>query len=68
MSSEIMSKLFQKFVTDSEFGTGLELYITKKLVEAHGGRNRLLIMPMAMAPLLYLAYQITLETIIGLIS
>ncbi|WP_415311059.1 ATP-binding protein [Candidatus Nitrosocosmicus sp. FF01] len=38
ISTNIMPKLFQKFVTDSDFGTGLGLYITKKLVEAHEGR------------------------------
>jgi signal transduction histidine kinase len=38
ISSKVMSTLFKKFVTDSESGTGLELYITKKLVEAHGGK------------------------------
>ena len=38
ISPRIMSKLFEKFVTDSDFGTGLGLYISKKLVEAHGGR------------------------------
>ena len=38
ISPRIMPKLFEKFVTDSDFGTGLGLYITKKLVEAHGGR------------------------------
>jgi signal transduction histidine kinase len=34
---EIMSKLFEKFVTRSEKGTGIGLYISKKIVEAHGG-------------------------------
>lgn len=34
---EIMAKLFEKFVTRSEKGTGIGLYISKKIVEAHGG-------------------------------
>lgn len=38
ISSKIMPRLFEKFATDSDFGTGLGLYISKKLVEAHGGR------------------------------
>ena len=38
ISPKIMPKLFEKFMTDSDFGTGLGLYITKNLVEAHGGK------------------------------
>ena len=33
----ILHTLFQKFTTKSEIGTGLGLYISKNIVEAHGG-------------------------------
>lgn len=35
---EIMLKLFTRFTTGSEKGTGLGLFISKSIVEAHGGR------------------------------
>src|SRR5918995_137817 len=35
---EVMHKLFEKFVSKSERGTGLGLFISKSIVEAHGGR------------------------------
>ncbi|HXV46191.1 MAG TPA: sensor histidine kinase [Nitrososphaera sp.] len=35
---EIMPRLFTKFTTKSEKGTGLGLFISKSIVEAHGGR------------------------------
>ena len=35
---EIHSRLFSKFASKSEQGTGLGLFISKSIVEAHGGR------------------------------
>jgi two-component system, OmpR family, sensor histidine kinase VicK len=37
ISPEIYPKLFTKFVTKSEKGTGLGLFISKSIIEAHGG-------------------------------
>jgi signal transduction histidine kinase len=36
--SDIIPRLFSKFATKSEKGTGLGLFISKNIVEAHGGR------------------------------
>jgi signal transduction histidine kinase len=35
---EIMPRLFEKFATKSEKGTGLGLYISNNIVQAHGGK------------------------------
>jgi signal transduction histidine kinase len=37
VASDIMPKLFEKFVTTSEGGIGLGLFISKSIIDAHGG-------------------------------
>jgi signal transduction histidine kinase len=38
IASEIMPRLFTKFATKSIMGTGLGLFISKSIVDAHGGK------------------------------
>jgi signal transduction histidine kinase len=38
INSEVMKHLFEKFISKSDSGTGLGLYISKNIVEAHGGK------------------------------
>jgi two-component system, OmpR family, sensor histidine kinase VicK len=35
---EVLPRLFEKFATKSEKGTGLGLYISKNIIDAHGGK------------------------------
>ncbi|MGN6347813.1 MAG: ATP-binding protein [Candidatus Nitrosocosmicus sp.] len=38
INKEIMPKLFTKFASSSENGTGLGLFISKSIIESHGGK------------------------------
>jgi signal transduction histidine kinase len=38
IDSEIINRLFDKFVSRSEQGTGLGLFISKNIIESHGGK------------------------------
>jgi signal transduction histidine kinase len=38
IGSSVKNKLFEKFETKSESGIGLGLYISRKIIEAHGGK------------------------------
>ena len=38
IDKQVKERLFEKFVTKSEGGTGLGLYVTKRIILAHGGR------------------------------
>ena len=38
IDKEILPRLFEKFVTKSDIGTGIGLYISKQIILAHGGR------------------------------
>ena len=38
INPEILPRLFSKLVTSSQHGTGLGLFISKNIIEAHGGR------------------------------
>jgi len=38
IDSEILPRLFTKFATKSTTGTGLGLFISKSIIDAHGGK------------------------------
>lgn len=40
INKNVLPKIFERFVTDSESGTGLGLFIAKSLIQAHNGHIR----------------------------
>src|SRR6478672_11146314 len=38
IDSDVMPRLFSKFVSKSDAGTGLGLFISKNIIESHGGK------------------------------
>ena len=41
IDSEILPRLFTKLATKSDTGTGLGLFISKSIIQAHGGRTHI---------------------------
>ena len=58
---EIFPRLFTKFATRSDTGTGVGLFISKSIVEAHGGKIGLKITLMEEALPFILPYQLLLQ-------
>jgi len=60
---DILPRLFEKFATKSEIGTGLGLHISKNIVETHGGYIKGYNNPYKKVPLLNLFFQLKLSKI-----
>jgi signal transduction histidine kinase len=65
IDSEILPRLFTKFATKSTAGTGLGLFISKSIIDAHAGKiwgkNKIIVMKVKELRL-YLAYLCTTPT------
>jgi signal transduction histidine kinase len=65
---EIQSRLFSKFTTKSDIGTGLGIFIAKSIIEVHGGKISPEIVKMEEELLLHLVYRLISSVALDLLG